>query len=65
MAHGLPSGYVRLYDEAGNAVDVDLGTDGKYTLAVKDERAVRLLETILQRLTPVENENPWSGKVSW
>jgi len=62
MAHGLPSGYVRLYDEAGNAVDLELGSDGRYALAVRDERTGQVLEQILRRLTPEPDENPWNGE---
>lgn len=65
MAHGLPTGYVRLYDDGGNPVDVGIGTDGKYALMVKDDRAAQLLSEILDRLTPEPVEDPWDGEVTW
>lgn len=50
MSHGLPSGYVRLYDDEGNPVAVRLTSRGDYVLAVEDNRARLLLEGILDEL---------------
>lgn len=50
MAHGLGTGFVRLYDEKGNPVEVAVRPDGTYALAVQDDRVRRLLEEILMEL---------------
>ncbi len=50
MAHGLPEGFVRLFNEKGNAVDLALRQDGTYALATQDDPTRRLLEEILEEL---------------
>lgn len=43
MSHGLPAGYVRLYDEQGNPVVVKLDDAGEYALAVTDKNTEKVL----------------------
>ena len=49
MSHGLPAGYVRLYDAQGNPVEVRLDRTGEYALAVTDERTGQLVEILSQQ----------------
>jgi hypothetical protein len=61
MAHGYGDGLTTLYDEDGNPVSVTLEANGAYAIATRDERTVRLLAMILERLTESEPVNAWTG----
>ena len=43
MSHGLPNGFVRLYDEEGNPVVVRLDETGSYALTVTDKNTEKVL----------------------
>ena len=56
MSHGLPNGYVTLYDGKGNPVEVRLHANGEHSLAVSDDGSQRLLEDILETLEGILEE---------
>ena len=48
MAHGEPTGYIRLYDSEGHPVDIRADSSGRYSLAVADEKAEEILDALRQ-----------------